>query len=158
MKKIQKSTPGLFMLKWEVCSRCCWGMKRAYCSFKPHSIGFAAVKYFWKFTAVGEIPWSFSVSFLPIRELKALRFGLQKWHFSVTRLKCGAVLREHPDRFGTPKKRFSGAKLHSLGNAARHACSCASARTQNIDSKENKKYGSGLCFVDAFQAGALSNI
>lgn len=82
------------MLRWEVCSHCCWAMKRAYCSFKPHSIVFAAVKYFWKFTAVGEIPWSFSVSFLPIRELKALWFGLQKWHFGVTCLKCGAVSRE----------------------------------------------------------------
>lgn len=146
------------MLERKACSRCCWGMKRAYCSFKAHSIVFAAVKYFWKFTAVAEIPWSFSVSFLPIRELKALRPGLQKWHFSVTRLKCAAVSREHPDRSGTPKKWFCGAKLHSLGNAARHTRSSPSARTQNIDSKESKKYGSGLCFVHAFQAGALSNI
>lgn len=75
------------MLKWKVRSPCCWGMKRAYCSFKPHSIVSAAVKYFWKFTAVGEIPWSLSVSSLPIRGLMALGFGLQKWHFSVTRLK-----------------------------------------------------------------------
>lgn len=107
-------------------------MKRAYCSFKPHSIVFAAVKYFWEFTAVGEIPWSLSLSFLPIRKLKALRFGLQKWHFSVTRLKCGAVSREHPDRFGTPKKWFSGAKLHSLGNAARH--------TRSLSLCQNPKY------------------
>lgn len=132
MKKIQKSTPGLFTLKSKACSWCCWGMKRAYCSFKPHSIVFAAVKYFWEFTAVGEIPWSLSVSFLPIRKLKALRFGLQKWHFSVTRLKCGAVLREHPDRFGTPKKWFSDAKLHSLGNAAHH--------TRSLSLCQNPKY------------------
>lgn len=74
-KKIQNPSPGLFMLKRKACSHCCWGMKRAYCSFKAHSIVFAAVKYFWKFTAVAEIPWSLSVSSLPVRELKGSGSG-----------------------------------------------------------------------------------
>lgn len=149
------------MLKSKACSFWWWGMKRAYCSFKPHSIVFAAAKYFWKFAAVVGIPWSLTVSFLPIRKLKALRFGLQKWHFSVTLLKCGAVSREHPDRFWTLKKLFSGAKLHSLGNAARctpHSLTVCLPETKIYIKKKKKykKYGPGLKFAGTFQVGALS--